>query len=270
MNNREIMNKRRMAKKRQRIKKRRRILILVFSLFLFCIYLLFLLFNKDTNDKIKIAIDAGHGYDTAGKRTPPMPQDIDFNQDGIIDVKQGERIKEHTANVGVAFLLSEELERCGFEVIKIGFDDENPEDDEDISLEERQKAIKKAKCDYSISIHFNAFGDGESFNSAEGMEVYIHDEYTGDSQIMADHIHKYLVQGTEQVSKGILPANFAICNTDKMNTIASILIECAYMTNLHEAVNLMGNEEYWKETAIEISKGMCEYTGVPYIPFHTD
>jgi len=50
-----------------------------------------------------------------------------------------------------------------------------------------------------------------------------------------------------------------------MNTKASILIECAFMTNLNEAINMMGDEDYWEETAVEIAKGICDYTGVAYI-----
>lgn len=38
--------------------------------------------------KILIAVDAGHGSNTAGKRTPPMPKDLDINKDGIVDVKK--------------------------------------------------------------------------------------------------------------------------------------------------------------------------------------
>lgn len=51
---------------------------------------------------MRIAVDAGHGSNTVGKRTPPMPVDIDFNGDGIIDVKKGDSIREHIANTGVA------------------------------------------------------------------------------------------------------------------------------------------------------------------------
>jgi N-acetylmuramoyl-L-alanine amidase len=50
--------------------------------------------------RIKIAVDAGHGFNTAGKWTSPMPQDIDFENDGVIDVEKGTAIREHIANVG--------------------------------------------------------------------------------------------------------------------------------------------------------------------------
>lgn len=216
--------------------------------------------------KIKIAVDAGHGSNTAGKRTPSMPRDIDFNKDGKIDVSKGMSIREHIANAGVAIFLVEELERCGFDVIKTGFDDSNAYDDDNITLTKRQQVIKSAECDYSVSIHFNAYGDGKSFNSAQGIEVLIHDRYQKDSEALAMKVLKHIVQGTLQKNRGVKEQSLAMCNCNAMNTKASILIECAFMTNLNEAVSMMGNEDYWKETAIEIAKGICDYTKTAYLP----
>ena len=59
-----------------------------------------------------INIDTGHGTNTAGKRTPPFPYDAKVNDK--ITIKKGEQFREHIANVGVAFLLEQELKRCGF------------------------------------------------------------------------------------------------------------------------------------------------------------
>jgi len=42
-----------------------------------------------------INIDAGHGTNTAGKRTPPMPETIKVNEK--ITIKKGEQFREHTA-----------------------------------------------------------------------------------------------------------------------------------------------------------------------------
>ena len=213
---------------------------------------------------IKIAIDAGHGTNTAGKRTPPFPQDVKVN--GKIIVKKGEQFREHIANVGVAFLLEQELKRCGFNTMRTGWNDDNAYDDPDTPLADRQKAIKKAKCDYSISIHFNAYGDGKSFNSAEGVGIYIHDKHPGASKELAETVLKQLVKGTKQKDRGVTPAALAMCNCSKMGTKAAILVELAFMTNLNEATTMMANEAYWKESAIEIAKGICKYTGIEYVP----
>lgn len=215
-----------------------------------------------------INIDAGHGTNTAGKRTPPMPETIKVNDK--ITIKKGEQFREHIANVGVAYYLEKELLRCGFQTMKTGWNDANAYDDEDIALSARQTAIAKANCDYSISIHFNAYGDGNSFNSAEGIGIYIHNKYSGQSKKLADIVLKHLVQGSNQKNRGVSPESLAMCNCNDMDVKGAILIELAFMTNKREAVELMANEAYWKESAVEIAKGLCEYTGIKYIPEKDD
>jgi len=215
---------------------------------------------------LKICVDAGHGSQTAGKRTSPMPNAIDVNKDGKTDIKKGEQFKEHTANVGVSSFLVEELKRCGFDTMQTGFDDDNATDDIDTILSARQTAIAKANCDYSISVHFNAFGDGKSFNSAEGIGIYIHNQYIEQSEKLAKVVLKYLAGGSKQTNRGITKQSLAMCNCNNMDVKGAILVELAFMTNLHEATDLMANEAYWKESAIEIAKGMCEYAGMKYVP----
>ncbi len=214
---------------------------------------------------IRINVDAGHGSNTPGKRTPPMPVNVDFDGDGVVDLKKGNAIKEHFANVKVAVLLVEELKRCGFVVTKTGFDDANAENDADLSISGRQKAIKNAACDYSVSIHFNAYGDGKSFNSAQGVSIYIHSSYPKDSRKLAAKVLNQLMAGSKQKNNGIATANLGLCNCKLMNTKAAILVETAFMTNQNEAVNLMGKKKFWEEAAMEIAKGICEYTGVGYV-----
>ncbi len=215
---------------------------------------------------MKINVDAGHGSNTSGKRTPPLPAAIDINKDGIIDIKKGEQYREHYASVGVASLLVRELQRCGFDTLQTGFNDNNAADDPDTALADRQRAIAKADCDYSISIHFNAYGDGKSFNSAQGVGIYIHDKYQGQSRSLAEGVLKHLVGGTEQKNRGIEPKSLAMVNCNALDTKAAILVEMAFMTNEKEATTMMANEAYWKESAQEICRGVCEYTGVKYIP----
>lgn len=200
---------------------------------------------------IKVAIDAGHGSNTAGKRTPKLP-------DNTV-------ILEHIANVGVAHLLDKELSRCGFTTVRVAWDDTDGSNDRDVPLSVRQAIVKSNKCDYVISIHFNAFGDDSSFNDASGVGIYIHHKNAGDSKKLATTVQKYLIQGTKQKDRGVTPEVLAMCNCTAMGVKAAILPELAFMTNLHEATTMVGNPAFWKECAIEIAKGLCEYCRVPYI-----
>lgn len=215
--------------------------------------------------KMKIAVDAGHGSDTEGKRTPPLPADMDFNNDGRIDAKKGESILEHTANAGVANFLIKELKRCGFETVQTGFHDEDPYNDPDTPISQRQSTILKAKCDYSVCIHFNASGDGKAFNSVEGVGVYIHDKYSNNSEKLANTVLKYLIKGTVQKNRGLFKESLAMCNCNSLGVKGAVLTELAFMTNLREATELMGKETFWKEAAREICMGICEFTGVKYV-----
>lgn len=210
---------------------------------------------------IRIAVDCGHGANTPGKRTPPMPVAIDYNHDGVIDFKKGQSIKEHVPNVGVGKFLAEELEKCGFEVYRSAFGAT------DVSLTNRQKNIKNFNSDYSVSIHFNAAGTGTTFNSAQGVEVYYHSTASqrGDSKNFAKTILQYMAKGTPQVNRGAKTMALALCNTKATGAKASILVECAFMTNRNEAINMVGDENFWKETAQEIAQGICNYTGVTYV-----
>ena len=209
--------------------------------------------------KIKIAIDAGHGSKTAGKRTPPLTKNIDINHDGKIDLKKGMQYQEHYATVGIANRLYSKLKNKGFDVLKSGWNDAKASDDKDISLSDRQKKIKNAGCDYSISIHFNAYGDGSSFNLANGVAVYIHSDFFGDSRRLAEYVLQELAKGTPQKNRGIKSDRLAMCNCKSMRTQASILCEIAFMTNEREAHELMANESFWEECADEITTAFLRY-----------
>jgi N-acetylmuramoyl-L-alanine amidase len=215
---------------------------------------------------IKIAVDAGHGSMTAGKRTAPMRSDIDVNKDGKADIKKGEQYREHIANVGVANLLIKELDRCGFATMISGFDDNDATDDVDTALGDRQRAIAKANCDFSVSVHFNAYGDGKTFNNANGIGIYIHNSNYGQSEKLARAVLNNLIQGTKQINRGISKQSLAMCNCNYLDVKAAILVELAFMTNENEATTMMANEAFWKECAQEICRGICEYSGIKYIP----
>lgn len=196
---------------------------------------------------MKVGIDAGHGSFTAGKRTP----------DGF---------KEHYANVKVAQFFETEMIRCGIQTYRTGWDDEDYTNDPDTALSTRQKNIKAQKCDISVSFHFNAYGDGKTYNSANGIETIIHSNstYAKDSMSLAQKVHNYLITGTPQNNRGIKKQNLAMCNCNAMGTKASILIECAFMTNKIEA-ELMKSDKFCKECAKETARGVCAYFNIPYI-----
>lgn len=195
----------------------------------------------------KIAIDAGHGSNTAGKRTP----------DGY---------REHWINVKCADYFNTAMKRCGFDTLKVGWNDTNSTDDVDVSLNTRQQQIKNAKCNISVSWHANAYGDGKSYNSGEGIETLIHNDISKvkDSKILATKVQNNLIKGTKQRNRGVKTQNLAMCNCSALETNASILIEIGFMTNEYEA-GLLKSDAFCKECAEEAAQGICEYFGVTYV-----
>lgn len=219
----------------------------------------------------KVNIDAGHGSSTSGKRTPPFLRNVDINGDGKIDIKKGDQYREHYANVAVAVELEKELKRCGISVNKTAWNDANAKDDTDVALSTRQSQIKAAKCDISVSIHFNAAGSATKFQGAEGVSTHIHSNASrvGDSKKLADLVQAQLIKGTTQKNRGVVKQELAMCNCAAMGTKAAILVELAFMDNEREAHDLMANSKFHKEAAKEIATAICSYLGVKYVAQNT-
>ncbi|MBQ7588388.1 MAG: N-acetylmuramoyl-L-alanine amidase [Lachnospiraceae bacterium] len=199
-------------------------------------------FEPSEKSKYKVAIDAGHGSNTAGKRTP----------DGY---------REHWINVATASFCDTALRRCGIDVLRVAWDDGNAKDDEDLALAARQKIIKNSGCIVSISFHANAYGSG--WNDAQGVETLISNKAPGDSLKLAKLAQSYLIKGTPQKNRGVKTQSLAMCNCNTMGTKAAILVEIGFMTNRAEA-DLMRTDAFCKEQAEEVAHAVCDYLGVKY------
>ena len=200
--------------------------------------------------KKMIAIDAGHGSNTAGKRTP----------DGY---------REHWINVRCSYFFEQALKRCGFGTVRSGWDDANARDDSDPSISSRQKAIRAANVDMLVSWHANAYGEG--WNSARGVETIIHsvEAKRGDSEKLAKLIQAELIKGTKQKNRGVKTGNFGMCNAVYMKCRAAVLIEIGFMTNKTEA-GFMKTDQFCREQAEEACRGVCKYYGYPYVAGSSD
>lgn len=192
----------------------------------------------------KVAIDAGHGSNTAGKRHP----------DGY---------REHYSNVQMAYYLEQILSKNGIQTLKVSWNDANSKDDADVALTTRQKQIKSFGADISVSIHANAYGDGKSYNSAAGVVTYYHKtaSYAKDSAKLASLVQKEMIKGTKQLDRGTRTDAFAMCNCSAMGTKASVLVETAFMTNSKEA-ELLKSDSFCRECAKEMAQGIFNYLGV--------
>ncbi len=194
--------------------------------------------------KYRVAIDAGHGSTTAGKRTP----------DGY---------REHWINVKTAYYCEQYLKANGVEVVRIAWDDLDSTDDKDVLLSKRQDLVEASGCLVSVSMHANAFGTGKSYNSANGVSTHIHSNNlcVGDSLKLGQYVQAQLVKGTKQKNRGVVRQALAMCNCKAMRTKASILCEIGFMTNEVEA-DLMKTEAFCKEQGEDIARGVLDYLEV--------
>jgi len=187
-----------------------------------------------------IALDDGHGMETAGKRTPKLP-------DGSV-------MRENEFNRRVVQLCAVHLMRCGFDVLLVA------PTDVDTPLSVRTSTANKAKAHLYVSVHANACGAGE-LNAVRGIETF-HMAGSVQSQKAAQVLHKHLIGGTKLPDRGVKTANFYVLRETNM---PSVLVECGFMTNIEDAY-LLKSEVYRAECALELAQGICEYFGVPFVP----
>ncbi|WP_088006480.1 N-acetylmuramoyl-L-alanine amidase family protein [Indiicoccus explosivorum] len=178
---------------------------------------------------MKIIVDAGHGPETRGKRSP----------DGTM--------REYHFNAGVAATLKKLLLQAGQTVIF------THQADRDVPLYERVRLANRMKGDVFVSIHANAFGT--AFNSAGGIETYVYTRPLMESTLLADAIHSRLVSTAGLRDRGIKKADFAVLRETVM---PAVLLECGFMTNRGELA-LLKSGSYRQRCADAIAAGLLSY-----------
>lgn len=178
---------------------------------------------------MKIMLDAGHGPDTNGKRSP----------DG--------RLREFHFNSSVADELKKRLVLDGHTVFF------SHQSGKDVPLHERTQLANRLKADLFVSIHANAFGS--AFNSANGIETFTFTKPLAASVKLAQVIQQSLILSTGRKDRGVKRADFAVLRDTKM---PAVLVECGFMTNRTEAALLL-SDAYRKSCARAIAFGIGRY-----------
>lgn len=180
---------------------------------------------------MKIAIDAGHGYETPGKRTVDGMKEYEFNRAVAGEMK---KLLEKYEGVTVLFTHS---------------------DQRDVPLNERTTKANKEKVDVFISIHANAHGNGNQWTSAEGIETYVYTTKPKTATRLAQMVQNELISSTKRKDRGVKTANFHVL---KATSMTAILCECGFMTNKEEAV-LLQTSSYRLTCAKAIVDAIVKY-----------
>jgi len=198
------------------------------------------------NDNFYIGANDEHGVNppTVGKRTPVMP--------GL-----NRQIYENEFNRAAKNKFIEACMRNSFSVYDV-----KPEM-QDISLSERVRRVNRQNLTLLVTFAYNASGDGRSFNNASGVETFYStlNPKARQSQQLATALYNNLIQGTQQVGRGV--KNLDVAMLSSVNCTAS-LIEAGFMTNLREA-RLMINPLFQTEVGEESCLGVCNFLGTDFI-----
>ncbi len=154
----------------------------------------------------KLALNAGHGYETAGKRCMKK-----------IDPKE---TREYVLNKRICDKIENLLSKYeGIKILRI-------DDGSDIAVASRAAAANKFNADLYLSIHHNAGINGKS---GGGIEAYVYLKVDALTLSWQKELYNQIIQKTSlrgNRSRPLRSANFAECRLTKM---PAVLLECGYM-----------------------------------------
>ena len=185
-----------------------------------------------------IALDDGHGMETAGKRTPKL--------------SDGTFMHENEFNSAVVTYCAKVLEACGMDVLFTA------PTDVDVPLSTRVQLANVKGADIFVSVHANA--NTGKWNNANGVETYYYAS-SKEGKKLANAVHSQLIKGTKQTDRGIKTQTYYVLKNTKM---PAILVEAGFMDNKTEA-ELLKSDTFRRECANEIAHGICDYYGTQFI-----
>ncbi len=192
-----------------------------------------------------IILDAGHGMDTAGKRTPLF--------------EDGSFMHERSFNQAVVKEMIKQLQKYDCLVKWVS------KEEKDIPLSVRCSRANTYLQNFIwlhgktninsifISIHANAMS--ENWGTANGIETYYLSTGSSCSFKLAQIVQKQLIIHTKRRNRGVKTANFFVLRETHM---PAILCECGFMNYKPEA-RLLRSDAYRIQCATAIVKGIVDY-----------
>ncbi|MED1203761.1 N-acetylmuramoyl-L-alanine amidase family protein [Heyndrickxia acidicola] len=179
---------------------------------------------------MKIVLDAGHGPDTPGKRSPNGLKEFSFTSAATDYTRE---ILETYQNVSVYFAHSKK---------------------EDVPLSKRTNLANRLGANCYISIHANAAGDGKDWNQANGIETFVYLSKPKEALSLASAIQHCIIQASGLADRGVKRADFHVLRETNMT---AVLVECGFYTNKKEEA-LLCSPSYQKLCAKAIADGVAQ------------
>lgn len=187
-----------------------------------------------------IVIDAGHGGKDGGA------------------VGRTTGITESELNLKYSLVLKNICQQYGFNVVLTRSDMNGlyspfASNKKRSEMEKRKEIIDKVKPDLVVSIHMNSF----TSSSAKGAQVFYADG-SQSGEALAQSVQTNLFKTTENARKTAKIGDYYILNC---TSVASILVECGYLTNPDEEV-LLQQEKYINDFCYNLFCGVLLYFGM--------
>lgn len=179
---------------------------------------------------VRIALDAGHGYNTSGKRTPDGEREWSFNNEVILAAI--ERLNTYQ----------------DVEILRL----DDPTGKTDVPLKDRTNKANAWKADVLVSDHHNA--SAGKWHSGGGVETYVYPTASQTSRDVAHAIHKRVVVAMGLRDRGVKTADFHITREAKM---ASVLVEGGFMDSTVD-IKAMRDKAKLKAQGYAIADGIAE------------
>lgn len=185
---------------------------------------------------LKVAVDAGHGLYTAGKRAPDDSM-REFHLTNAISLMLGKILENDFQNVSVL----------------------HPYDTSgktDTGLTKRTNSANAWGADVFVSIHGNAAGNG--WSTARGIETFTQPGASAKSKQLSKNVQTQLIRHTGFKDRGTKEKNLAVTRQTRM---PAILTECGFYTNKEELA-IMKTDKFRRTCAEAIAAGIAETFGL--------
>lgn len=184
----------------------------------------------------KLALDAGHGINTAGKRC-----------DARFDAKQ---TREWTLNARICEKIQRLLQDYdGCEVIRV----DDPTGKTDVALPARTNKANEWGADFYLSIHHNA---GIHGGSGGGVVAYMHPDAGSSTEAWRDALYHGIIKHTGlkgNRSQPLAAKNYHVLRESEMD---AVLLECGFMDSAAD-VPIILQESYADNVAAACAEVMA-------------
>ena len=193
---------------------------------------------NQTEDKITIMVDAGHGGNDPGKVSVSNDLEKDINLQIALKLRD--------------ILKSQDIEVVMTRETDDGLYEEGVSNKKVSDMKKRVELAKDKQVDMVVSIHANSYVN----DSVCGAQVFYYKDSDG-GEVLAELIQKNISKvSTLNSDRDAKPNNdyYILRNV----SVPSVIVECGFLSNPAEA-SMLKNEEYQRKIAWSIHLGIMEY-----------